>query len=52
MLEGAKSPSSCSLYSLLTVPSGNLLNAASQLETSSCFPADVRSEDVSEEAIC
>ena len=40
------------LSSLLTVPSGNLLNAASQLETSSCFPADVRPEDVPEEAIC
>ena len=40
------------LSSLLTVPSGNLLNAASQLETSSCFPADVRPADVPEEAIC
>lgn len=32
------------LSSLLTVPSGNLLNAASQLETFSGFPADVRPE--------
>ena len=40
------------LSSLLTVPSGNLLNAASQLETFSRLLADVRPEDVPEEAIC
>jgi hypothetical protein len=40
------------LSSLLTVPSANLSNADGQREAFSGFPADVRPEDVPEEAIC